>query len=162
MAGQRPDRLVRAIAIYKFAKAALLTAVGLGTLRLLQPRVAALVEAWTAELAARHERSAVGHLLAWVSGQHPRRLEAFAIGSFLFAGLFLTEGLGLWLGKRWAQYLTVIATTLFVPLEVFEIARRVTPTRLSALALNLAVVVLLVDHLRRHSVSPRAPGGAGA
>lgn len=148
-AGARPDRALRFIAWYKFCKTALLVAVGLGTLRLLKPEVAAWAERWAAALALRHDRRLVGELIAAVSGLSPRRLHELAIGAFVFAALFATEGVGLWRGKRWAEYLTVIATTLFVPVEIVRLERLVTATRLAVLLINLAVVVFLVYRLRR-------------
>jgi len=153
-----PSRVLRAIAYYKFAKVALLTAVGLGALKLLQPRMAIVMDNWASAIGTSRERRLVVGLLSWVGGMHPHRLEAIAIGAFVFAALFLVEGVGLWLGRRWAQYLTVIATTLFVPIEVFQLARHVTWVRAAALLLNLAIVALLVQHLRRH----RIRGGTGA
>ena len=152
----KPDRTLRLIAWYKFCKTALLLAIGLGTLRLVQPEVAAWAERWAGVLALRHDRRLVGHIIALVSGLSPRRLHALAVGAFVFAALFATEGVGLWLGKRWAEYLTVIATALFIPVEIYELARRITVPRLSALLLNLAVVAVLVYYLRR----PEAPQAA--
>jgi len=148
--------MLRLIALYKFAKTLLLTAVGLGALKLLQPSTTARIDQWAADLAARHERHAVVRALAWASGLHPRRLEAIAIGAFLFAALFLVEGTGLWLGRRWAQYLTVVATMLFIPYEIFGLAVAATLSRATVLVLNVGIVVLLVYHLRRH------PAGADA
>lgn len=155
--------VLRAIAWYKFAKVTLLVAVGLGALKLLQPKMAIVLDSWAADLGASRERRAVVRLVSLIGGVHPHRLEAIAIGAFLFAALFLTEGVGLWLGKRWAQYLTLIATTLFVPLEVYSLARHVTPPRFATLVLNLAVVALLLLHLRRHRAGGAAAAGdAGA
>jgi uncharacterized membrane protein (DUF2068 family) len=54
------------------------------------------------------------------------------------------EAVGLWRGKRWAEYLTLLATTLLVPLEVFEIVRRPTALKAITLAINLAIVVYLL------------------
>lgn len=142
--------MLRVIAVYKFAKTALLTTAGLGALKLLQPATAARVDTWGAELAARHERRLVVRGLAWVSGLHPHRLEAIAIGAFLFAALFLVEGVGLWVGKRWAQYLTVVATMVFLPYEIYQLSRLATATRAAVLLLNLGIVILLIVHLRRH------------
>lgn len=71
------------------------------------------------------------------------------MGAFLCAGLFATEGLGLWLGLRWAEYLTAIATASFLPLEVLGILHRLDLLRLGALVLNIAVVAYLVCRLRR-------------
>lgn len=149
MPAPRPDRALRFIAWYKFGKTALFVAIGLGTLRLLKPEVAAWAERWAAALALRHDHRLVSQLIALVSGLSPRRLHVLAIGAFVYAALFATEGVGLWRGKRWAEYLTVIATTLFVPVEIVQVARLVTPTRVAALLINLAVVAFLVYRLRR-------------
>jgi uncharacterized membrane protein (DUF2068 family) len=54
------------------------------------------------------------------------------------------EAVGLWLQRRWAEYLTFLATTLLLPLEVYELAHRVTPLKIFAFVLNLAVVVYLL------------------
>ncbi|HEX8520044.1 MAG TPA: DUF2127 domain-containing protein [Pseudonocardia sp.] len=68
------------------------------------------------------------------------------------------EGLGLWWGKRWAEYLTVVATAVFLPLEVYELTRTVTPTKVVAFALNVAVVVYLLVAKRLFGLR----GGAAA
>jgi uncharacterized membrane protein (DUF2068 family) len=150
-----PDPALRVIAVYKFCKTVLMTAIGLVTLRLLNPEVAAWADRWAAALALRHDRRLLSYLIALVSGQSPRRLHEFAIGAFTIALLFLTEGVGLWLGKRWAAYLTVVATSVFVPFEIVSLARRVTVTRSAALLVNLAVVAFLIYRLRRsESVRP--------
>jgi uncharacterized membrane protein (DUF2068 family) len=149
-----PDRGLRVIAVYKFCKTALMVAIGLGTLRLLNPDVAAWADRWAAALALRHDRRLLSQLIVLVSGLSPRRLQVVAVGAFAVALLFLTEGLGLWMGKRWAEYLTVIATTVFVPFEIVQLARHVTATRSAALLINLAVVAFLVYLLRR-SEAPR-------
>ncbi len=153
---RRPDRALRVVAIYQLAKVGLLTAIGLGTLRLVNPEVAAWAERWGAALALRHDRRILGQMIGLVSGMSPHRLRQFAVGAFVFAALFAVEGVGLWMGKRWAEYLTVVATTLFVPVEIFELMRRVTWPRVSALAINLAVVAFLVYKLRQPRTGARA------
>jgi len=124
-------------------------AVGLGALQLLQPGVAARAQQWVTALATSSDRRIVQHLIALVGNLSPGRLEALGVGAFLYAGLFATEGVGLWLGKRWAEYLTVIATMTFVPVAVFELTRRVSPPRVAALLLNLVVIVYLARRLLR-------------
>jgi hypothetical protein len=44
----------------------------------------------------------------------------------VYAGLLLTEGLGLLLRKRWAEYLTIITTAGLIPIELYEMSRRAT------------------------------------
>ena len=73
------------------------------------------------------------------------------------SALLLTEAVGLMRGKRWAEYLTIVATSSLVPLEVYELSRRLTPTRLAALIVNLVIVAYLVVRVRRES--SRGPSG---
>jgi uncharacterized membrane protein (DUF2068 family) len=54
------------------------------------------------------------------------------------------EAIGLWFQKRWAEYLTFVATTVFLPLEVYELVHRLTPLKVVALIVNLAIVVYLL------------------
>jgi len=71
-------------------------------------------------------------------------LTLIAVGLMLFGVLEAVEGVGLWLAKRWAEYLTVVATAAFLPLEISELLRTVTVTRVVAFAVNVAVVAYLV------------------
>ena len=59
------------------------------------------------------------------------------------------EGVGLWLDKLWAEYLTVIATSLLVPLELYELARKPTLLKAVGIAVNVAIVIYLARALRR-------------
>jgi uncharacterized membrane protein (DUF2068 family) len=158
-ASEQRDRVLRLIALFKFCKAVLLVVVGLGALRLLDPGVAARAQRWVAALASTNDRGAVQHVIALVAGLSPHRLEAVGVGAFLYAVLFTIEGVGLWRSKRWAEYLTVIATLSLVPLEVFELTRTVTPPRLAALVVNLAVVAYLLGRIRRRARATSASGG---
>jgi uncharacterized membrane protein (DUF2068 family) len=152
---RHPDRMLRLIAVFKFSKAALLVAVGLGALRLLDPEVAARAQRWAAAVAANSDRRIVQQLIGVVSGFSPRRLEALGTGAFLYSTLFITEGIGLWRGKRWAEYLTVIATMSLLPLEVYEILRRASTTKVMALLVNLVVAAYLIWRLRRSRAGER-------
>jgi uncharacterized membrane protein (DUF2068 family) len=140
---RRSLRVLRLIAVLKFGKAALLLAVGLGALRLVDPAMAARAQHWAAALATSSDRQLLQRFVARAVNLPPTRLETLGIGAFLYAGLFATEGGGLWRERRWAEYLTVIATASFVPFEVFELIQRLTVLRASALAVNLAVVAYL-------------------
>src|SRR5690242_7572790 len=53
----------------------------------------------------------------------PNQLRALSVGTFIYAGLLATEGTGLLLRKRWAEYFTIITTAGFIPLGVYELSR---------------------------------------
>ena len=78
----------------------------------------------------------------------PRELTELSVGTFFYAGIYLTEGVGLILRKRWAEYLTIISTAAFIPLEIYEIAKHVGVVRALVLLVNIVIVTYLVLDLR--------------
>jgi len=74
----------------------------------------------------------------------PSHLRILAVVLLAFAALEAAEMVGLWLNKRWAEYLTFVATTALVPFEVYELTNSVSAFKLIALAINLAVVIYLL------------------
>ena len=74
----------------------------------------------------------------------PSHLRILALVLLAFAALEAAEMVGLWLNKRWAEYLTFVATTALVPFEVYELTNSVSVFKLVALVINLAVVIYLL------------------
>jgi uncharacterized membrane protein (DUF2068 family) len=74
----------------------------------------------------------------------PRTLTILAIGLAAYALIELVEGIGLWLGRRWGEYFAMVATSIFLPYEIYDLTVKVTWLRLVALLINLALVVYLV------------------
>jgi uncharacterized membrane protein (DUF2068 family) len=90
------------------------------------------------------EDSSIVHTLRTVIEARSTTLLWVAMGLLLYSGLQYTEGIGLWLLKRWGEYFAVVATSIFIPIEVYEIAERVTWIRVGALVLNIAAVVYIL------------------
>ena len=67
-----------------------------------------------------------------------------AVGVLLYGVLELVEGIGLWLLKRWGEYVAVVGTSVFLPLEIYELLDKVNWVRVGALIVNLFLVVYLV------------------
>ena len=80
-----------------------------------------------------------------------RTLKRISAGTFFYAALLLTEGVGLLWRQRWAEYFTVLVTGSFIPLELYELTRRFTAPRLILIGVNVAVVGYLVRHLRHQA-----------
>ena len=70
------------------------------------------------------------------------------ISAIAYAALEATEGVGLAMRRRWAEYLTVIATGILIPYEAYEVIHRVSLFKVGALLLNLAVVGYLAYRKR--------------
>jgi uncharacterized membrane protein (DUF2068 family) len=137
------------IAAFKLVKGLGLLILAIGALKLLHKDVAAEVERWINLLRFDPHNHYIEKLLAKLGMIDERRLEELSVGTFFYAGLFLTEGIGLALRKRWAEYLTIVSTASLLPLEIYEITKRVTTVKIVLLLINIAVVVYLVKEVRR-------------
>jgi uncharacterized membrane protein (DUF2068 family) len=137
------------IAAFKLSKAALLLAVAIGALNLVHKDVAADLARWADLVRIDPGNVFIHHLFARVSVLDDAHLKVLSAGTFFYAGLTLTEGVGLALRRRWAEFFSIILTTSFIPIELWEIHRHATIPKLILLILNLAVVVYLILEIRR-------------
>jgi uncharacterized membrane protein (DUF2068 family) len=146
-----PDMALWLIGGFKLAKGLLLAAVGVGALHLLHKDVADVVAGWFEQVHVDPDNRYADRVLTRLLSVDDRKLKAISVGTFCYAALLLTEGIGLLLRQRWAEYFTVIVTGAFIPLELYELSRHVTLTRLIVIAVNLAIVWYLIVLLRRES-----------
>jgi hypothetical protein len=98
--------------------------------------------------------ASIGHVFALRS----TTLYAVAAAAAAYALLEGVEAVGLWFQKRWAEYLTFLATTVFIPYEVYELVRTVSPLKLVALVVNVAIALYLLFAKRLFGLR----GGAAA
>ena len=143
MQRRHPDVVIRLIALFKLVKALMLIALGVGALSMRHHDDGSLAT-WIHALAADPHGKYVNELLAKITSFDAHDLRQIGIGSLIYAVVFLVEGVGLMLRKMWAEVMTVIVTTSFIPLEVYELTRRFTPVRLGALVANVVIVAYLV------------------
>lgn len=149
------NRLLRLIAVFKLVKTLTLIAVGVGALHLIHANNAAdTVLQLAGKLGFNPGGRYLDHLLARIANLPAKDFRDLGIGSFIYAALFLTEGVGLWLAKRWAEWFTAIITGSLIPLEIFEIHRSLTITKVIVLLLNIAIVAYLVFRIRGEHSSP--------
>ncbi|MCK9923911.1 DUF2127 domain-containing protein [Frankia sp. AgPm24] len=88
----------------------------------------------------------------------PNTLLLVACLLFGYAAVQIVEAVGLWLLKRWGEYFAVVATSAFLPLEIYELTERITVLRIGALVVNVAAVAYLIASKRLFGVR----GGAAA
>lgn len=151
---RRGDAFIWLIAAFKLSKGLLLLAVAIGALTLINENVARQAARLIAALRVDPQNHFIHALLAKLTRIDNQKLEALSAGSFIYAALLLTEGVGLFLRKHWAEYLTIVVTGLLIPLEIYELAEKFSATKLAVLAINAAVVVYLIVR-----VSKRGRGG---
>lgn len=98
-----------------------------------------------------------------VAGVSTKQLEELSVGTFVYAVVFAIEGVGLWLQKRWAEYLTIGVTVSFIPLEIYELSHHPSAGKIVTLVLNVAALVYLVVRVvgrrrERHGTGRAARG----
>jgi uncharacterized membrane protein (DUF2068 family) len=86
------------------------------------------------------------------------RLHLFAAIALVYAIVEGLEAVGLWYGKRWAEYLTLIVTASLLPVEIYELSEHISPFKIIAFILNVAVVAYLLYAKRLFGLR----GGAAA
>lgn len=150
--------LIRLVALFKLLKAALLIIGGIGLLKLIHMDVATELDHWIVKLGFDPGSRYVNHAIQKATNLSPNRIKELGLSSFVYAALFLTEGIGLWLLKRWAEWLTVIITSSLVPLEAYEIHRHPTAIKIIVLAINLAVVGYLIYRIAKEPREPQVRG----
>jgi uncharacterized membrane protein (DUF2068 family) len=130
------DGIIVAIAVFKLLKAAALIAAAIGLIEALKGRI---------------------DLTRFTAALTPTRIRLASIASFSYAALFLTEGTGLLMRKRWAEWLTIIATASLIPFEIYAIVKEATTFRIGTLIVNVAVVGYLIC-VRERTARARRPG----
>ena len=150
MASPRPSSTtLLLIALFKLTKGVFLLIVGIGALRLLNRDLDETVAHWVDILRVDPDNRYIHRLLTRVLAVTPAQLKAASVGTFIYSGLLLTEGIGLLLRKRWAEYFTIITTAGLIPLEIYELVHHLTPAKIVILAVNAAIVVYLMVRVRR-------------
>ena len=146
----------RVIALIEAAKGILVLAAGMGLLALIHHDV----EEFAALLIRRFHLNPANHyprIFLELAGRiDDRRLWAFAAGAFAYSVFRLVLAFGLWRQRAWAEWLTVIAASVYLPLEIMALERHVTTLKVATFVCNLAIVVYLGWVLRQRRRAQRA------
>ena len=153
MATQKADSdpLLRLIAFFKLVKAVLFFAVGVGVLHLFNQDVADRLGQTLDHLHVDPKNHFANALLEQVGRMTNTNLKlaALSIIAFFYSALFGTEGVGLFLRKRWAEWFVVIVTSTLLPVEIYEVFHKFGVWKIVVLAINLLIIAYLVVVIRR-------------
>jgi uncharacterized membrane protein (DUF2068 family) len=141
--------IVRALAVERWFRAVLigLAAYAVWKFRGAQGSIQAALERDLPPLRAtgiKVDQMAAVHELEKALATKPSTLTLVFLILVAYAVLELVEGVGLWLLARWGEYFAVVATAIFLPLEVHELAKGITITRALTFAINVAAVIYLL------------------
>jgi uncharacterized membrane protein (DUF2068 family) len=147
--GPANDRLLPWIAAERSVRAVLLVAIGLVLITHPHTDWGKTITDLTNRLGFDPRSNGIQRVIAKVRAISPDKYTVFGIIAIAYGVLEGVEGYGLFRRRTWAEYLTVVATSLlFIP-EVDELAKSATALKIGALLVNLAVVGYLVFRLRR-------------
>jgi uncharacterized membrane protein (DUF2068 family) len=141
------DFVLRVIAIYKLSHAAFFIAVGAGLLRLRHHNI---VDFLNDHLIIPYHINPESHFVDWLLNYAQKFAPWMSLAgyaAFVYAALFATEGIGLYLRKRWAEWLVVAATGLFVPFELWALFEHAVWWKVLLLAGNLSIVGYLAHRI---------------
>jgi uncharacterized membrane protein (DUF2068 family) len=144
------------IAAYKLMQALLFVVIGVGALQLLHKDIGDLLTQLADHLRFNPESRFVNFVLDKASLLNDPLLRRIGVAAFSYAALGMAEGIGLYLEKVWAEYLTLAITASFLPWEIFEVFRKLTYFRVSLLVVNALVLIYLLK-----LVTDRARNGYG-
>ena len=143
------SRGVIVIGVFKLLTGISLLILSLGLLRLFHRDVWHVMLNAINWLRVDPENRYVAALLAKMGLVDDRHLKELVGLTAIYAVLYLIEGTGLMLRKRWAEYMTVFVTASFVPMEIFEIAHHANFANVLLLAINVVIVGYLWWHVRQ-------------
>ena len=145
------SRTVMLIAGFKLLKAILLLAAALGTMKLLNKDIEVTLSGWANHLHVDPHGKKATAVISKISGLSVMQMEEMAGGELFYSGLLFTEGIGLLLRRRWAEYFTVITTATFIPVEVYELMEKVSAVKVGVLVVNIAILLYLMRRLKTAS-----------
>ena len=137
------------IGLFKLGKALLSMCIGAGALHFIHKDLGDTILRIATALRFDPESRLVAMTMARVDLIDHHTLREISMATFAYAGLALTEGVGLMLEKEWAEYLTLGLTLSFLPWELYELARHTSWFRAGLLLINLLVLIYLLWLLRR-------------
>jgi len=153
----RSRRILRLIAAERIVRGVLLLAAGVYLLFHVNSDFGRVAERVLRAIDLDPRRPLFHRVIAYLHHLHASEVRIAALFALGYGVLELVEGTGLWLDQLWAEYLTVIATSLLVPLELYELVRRPSALKAGGLVVNLAIVAYLVHVLRRRRRGSSVP-----
>ncbi len=151
----RTRTVLRVIAIERCVRGVLLLAAGGYLLFHLSTDFGQLAERIMRSIDVDPRQHLLHRLVTRLHRLRARELRIAGIAALGYGGLELVEGVGLWFDQLWAEYLTVIATTLLIPFELYELAHHPTVWKAGGILVNLLIVAYLVRALRRRVAAPQ-------
>lgn len=144
----RHDRLLPLIAAERGIRGLILIAAGIYLLTHTGTNFGSVADRFARAIELDTHRPWVRHLIHRLGALRRHEVGVFGVGALGYGLLELVEGVGLWLRQRWAEWLTVVATSLLVPFELYELVQKPSVLKAAGLVVNVLIVAYLVRVVR--------------
>jgi uncharacterized membrane protein (DUF2068 family) len=142
-------RLLWLIALERTLRGLLLLAAGIYLLAKAGANFGSIANHIARRLELDPEHGWIRHLIDRLGRLKKHQVKVIGVLALGYAALEITEGVGLFYRKRWAEWLTVVATSLLIPLEVYELVRHPSWLKAGGVVVNALIVAYLVRMVRR-------------
>lgn len=145
--------ILRLLAVERFVRGLIVALLGIAVLQLKSSQVSvrdvvdrdlSSLKPFFDQIGWNAQDSGLVHSIEKAINAKGSTLTAVGVGLLFYGGLQVAEGVGLWKMKRWGEYFAVVATALFLPLEVYELTEKVTILRVAVFVINVAAVIYLL------------------
>lgn len=140
---------LRIVAVFELAKGMLVLVAGAGLLTFVHRDVREVVGELLLHMHLNPANRIPGIFVALAERVAPVDLWLLAAGAALYAAVRIAEAYGLWFDREWAEWLGAASGVIYVPFELYALAKGVTPLKLATLGVNLLVIAVLADALWR-------------
>jgi len=134
---------LRAVALFEALKGVIVLLAGFGLMRLVHRDVAHAAHALIDRLHLDASRKFPHIFLQLATNASDAQLWALAALAMSYAGLRFAEAYGLWHSRRWGEWIAAVSGAIYVPVEIYELARGVSWVKVAALLLNMAVLTYM-------------------
>ncbi len=148
----KPPKMLRIIAAIKLVKGVMLAGVALGLFTIVHRDLDQLAQRLIDLIRISPENHYAKLLLEKAGLIQPHSIMTAGIASAFYAAILLSEGIGLWIGASWAEYVVVVTTGFFVPEEILSMVHGPSLTKSIVIAVNAAIlgyVIAIVWRKRR-------------
>jgi uncharacterized membrane protein (DUF2068 family) len=157
---KRSRRIIRLIAAERFLRGLLLIGAGAYLLTHVGSDFSRIADHLMRKLELDPRRPFFRHIIEKLHHLRAGTVVITGIAALGYGALELVEGAGLWLDMLWAEYLTVIATSLLIPFELYELIHKPSIVKAAGIAVNVAIVAYLAHALRRRLAREHAARGS--
>jgi uncharacterized membrane protein (DUF2068 family) len=136
-------KLLRAVASFELAKGLIVLLAGCSVLFLVHKDTGDMADTFLRLLHISPDHHFAQAFLVWANNLTDAKLWAIAGAAAVYAILRFVEGYGLWRARGWAEWIALVSTSLYLPVEIYKLIQHVSPLHVGILTLNLGVILFM-------------------